>query len=524
MPFSYETQGATKFLTYRLSDGEALDQDAYGMLRNNEVPHVISPIYSQLDDARILRFDVTGLQVAREFFAGRTFSRQQLISVLLGVADGFAAASEYLLEERMVACSLDCLYFDNRPEVRMVYVPVDGFLGGADARSFLSEVFAGLKPDTPADVRYLVEIRSALGSASVFSVSAFQKLLGGLTLKPARPRTSVSAPLSSSADLGSAGLGSGDSPRFPGPPPVPSSPAHASTDSGSCPSFSGGQCSPSWGGSSGIAASAPSRGSGSFSGIAIPPASGSSSLDGTGDPGRLWPSVTGRLDEDEKPKKSPFSLKKKEKGSKKEKLAKKKAPKEKGLKGMFKKRRAVEAGDVDAAAQSPAPRAGTTPFAIPGQERPIGQNPSVPGSTSCGPSADWRQRMENCPPRAEYVEADGFGVTEVFGVSGETGSAPVAGTAYLKRIETGEVRPVDVTPFRIGRRQSAVDYYVPDRPRISRVHAIIEYQNGGFVITDNASANHTTVNGMELGSFEKVSLAHGDRIGLSDEEFLFLMG
>lgn len=150
MSLGYEVQGAQRTLVYRLSSDEQIDQDAYGMLRNNAVEHIVGVNYKQLDNRRELRFSTEGLQSARDCFACRTFSRQQFVDILTGVADAFADAEEYMLSVESFSNSLDSTFVDERLSVSLTYVPVIGFASCPGAREFISGIRRCMQPDSTA--------------------------------------------------------------------------------------------------------------------------------------------------------------------------------------------------------------------------------------------------------------------------------------------------------------------------------------------------------------------------------------
>src|SRR5436309_12268015 len=51
---------------------------------------------------------------------------------------------------------------------------------------------------------------------------------------------------------------------------------------------------------------------------------------------------------------------------------------------------------------------------------------------------------------------------------------------------------------------------------ISRTHATISFQAGGFIITDNGTKNPVTLNGRPLGPGSQARLGDGDEIKLGD--------
>ena len=65
-------------------------------------------------------------------------------------------------------------------------------------------------------------------------------------------------------------------------------------------------------------------------------------------------------------------------------------------------------------------------------------------------------------------------------------------------------------------------YCVDENSAISRSHADIYTRNDGYYITDNASLNHTYVNGVMLMAHQQMLLTNGSIIQLADEVFEFV--
>src|SRR5262245_54533492 len=66
----------------------------------------------------------------------------------------------------------------------------------------------------------------------------------------------------------------------------------------------------------------------------------------------------------------------------------------------------------------------------------------------------------------------------------------------------------------IGRGESST-LVLPDPERfISRIHASVSFQAGGYVITDNSTKNPTSVNGRPMGPGSQARLRDGDQIQL----------
>lgn len=76
-------------------------------------------------------------------------------------------------------------------------------------------------------------------------------------------------------------------------------------------------------------------------------------------------------------------------------------------------------------------------------------------------------------------------------------------------------------PFLLGKQEGLVDYVIA-RDTVSRLHARIDQENGGYTVTDLNSTNGIRVDGRLLETNETVPLSVGSEIYLADAGFLFL--
>lgn len=93
--------------------------------------------------------------------------------------------------------------------------------------------------------------------------------------------------------------------------------------------------------------------------------------------------------------------------------------------------------------------------------------------------------------------------------------------AKLVRIKTGEQIRIYQDSFVIGRGKESVDYQILGNPSIGRKHVKILFLNDKFYIEDLNSKNHTYINRKIISSGCRVEIKKGDRICLSNEEFVF---
>ena len=86
--------------------------------------------------------------------------------------------------------------------------------------------------------------------------------------------------------------------------------------------------------------------------------------------------------------------------------------------------------------------------------------------------------------------------------------------AFLNRIENCET--LELGPVSIVGRSSECQVIIPD-PRVSRRHAMVRKQDGGFYLFDLGSFNGSYLNGARLTAARQ--LRHGDIISFADHEF-----
>lgn len=90
--------------------------------------------------------------------------------------------------------------------------------------------------------------------------------------------------------------------------------------------------------------------------------------------------------------------------------------------------------------------------------------------------------------------------------------------AFVIRIKTGEKVEVKKSPFVMG-KSSHTDYTIQGNRAISRQHAYILWEKGGYFLKDLNSLNHTFLDGKKIQ--EPMSLEDGIFFYLADEKFQF---
>ena len=171
----------------------------------------------------------------------------------------------------------------------------------------------------------------------------------------------------------------------------------------------------------------------------------------------------------------------------------------------------------------------TPAFAIPGQPQVTPKDTGADSASKTGyipkdvpPEKPVRKKEE--PVREESIPSWNL-YGNISSKNEEIGNAVLTGVSVqrnvaITRLRNGMTMDIQKEVFRIGKSAGLVDFCVSDNGTVSRSHADILLVPQGVYIRDNHSLNHTYVNEQIVPAGMQMMLSDGDRIRLSDEEFL----
>ena len=519
MGFIYETQGNITFLVYELSGDESLEPMTMGMLENNRIEGVIPAVYTQMDERRLLKYNVSARVSLKQYFSG-SVAKRQMLGILSSLVSAFLAAEEYMLEPKFFELNPEWIFVDvSHVKAGMICLPLER--EEEEEQVCLDEFFKrlvfGVRFDTAEDSGYVAKLISFLNGGRTFSLQEFQKLLKelmkGESASPAAEKQSWI---------------SGDSP------------AALAQQRGNSGFGAGAVLQP---GSAGIPGAA-QPGSGPQPGQPGMPAQGIPGQETSGQPGAVPAAPLAPDGQAEQGKKQKFSLfgSKKEKTPKKEKPVKEKKIKEKKAKEKpVKEKKSLFSGKKKEKGAQPAYAAG---FQIPGQPAPMpragmpADAPQMRSGTSAsagalagapvpGPQAAalGGMRTPSGPAQPVRTVPGNFGSTVVLNGGESAGTVVLSAQpdlhprAWLLRVRNSQRMYLDKNVVRMGSDQSYVDLVIPDNRAVSRSHADIICQEDGYYVRDNNSTNHTYLNGQTVAPGQLVRLEDGARLRLADEDF-----
>jgi hypothetical protein len=147
----------------------------------------------------------------------------------------------------------------------------------------------------------------------------------------------------------------------------------------------------------------------------------------------------------------------------------------------------------------------------PPQRSGLGGGPMSPPGRSQPPAAPRSQ-----PPALPSGRGGGVSMPPLPGQSYNGGLSAQSG-ASLSIIYQGEKVSITKDRFVIGRGKQSSDLTLKD-PNVSRQHAMIEYQNGVYIMVDMGSTNGVEYNGQRIA---RKQIAEGDVFRICDHDLRF---
>lgn len=555
--FKYENQGCNTYLCYSLGLNDVVDTMTLGMITNNRIPGFAQALYTQIDNVKYIKFNISAKITVKDFFTG-SINRRRLLGVFEGVVDAFISAEEYMVDPNTIVMDTNYIYTDvSTCETTLVCLPLlETAQTPVDMLGFFRNIMFSHQFDQTENCDYIARIINYLNSTPVFSLYDFKKLLDGL--KTEAPQSAY-------------GQRRVEQPAVPKQKPqhvvqTPAQPAVVAQQPAVQQPVAQAQINQ--------AAFTPPEKAQAFqevfgnnagntrppvaqAKVQAPPAA-QPPVD-TGEKISLFQLLSHYNKENAALYKAQKAAKKAAQQGAKSQPAKPSAPPKQPAAPGVTPPKAKPSFAIPG--QPTPPPAANRGFAVPGQPTPPptgNRGFAVPGqsasnvqpapATSANHAPDGGFRLPAQPAMGGQVEApvipaipvqapaakasaiqmpDNFGETTVLGGSFDDETTVLNAEVqnsinpHLIRIKNDERIPLNKPLFRLGKERSFVDYFIGNNPAVSRSHANIVRQGDSFGIVDANSTNHTYVNNVMIPSGTEHPLKHGDKIRLANEEFLF---
>lgn len=192
MDFSYENQGANTYLVYEIKEGDSIDTLSLGMLTNNSIPGLTRALFTQMDEKRYIKYNVSAKVSMQQFFGG-VVNRKRLLGVFSGITEGFLSAEDYMIDTSSIVLDPEYIFADvTTCAAALICLPIANAEGKEpDLGAFFKSVVVNAQTDPTEDSDHVAKILNFLNSSSVFSLPGFKKLLDDLRNEPSAPTVTV---------------------------------------------------------------------------------------------------------------------------------------------------------------------------------------------------------------------------------------------------------------------------------------------------------------------------------------------
>ena len=122
--FFYENQGNKTFLVHPFGAGEELDTMTLGMLTNNKISGVAHAMFTQMDNVKNIRFDVSAKIPVEQIFSGPV-NKKRLLGVFSGIVDAVMATEDYMIDQEMLLLDPAYIFSDvSTCETVLICLPI----------------------------------------------------------------------------------------------------------------------------------------------------------------------------------------------------------------------------------------------------------------------------------------------------------------------------------------------------------------------------------------------------------------
>ena len=178
MRFDYENRGSATFYTCTLDEGESIDELGLGMLANNRVGDCLKAVFSQEDDVRTLRYNVSS-RVPLQRILEVGMNRERVLNVLEGISDTFTVLDGYMLDPKKIVLDKEkifCSVSDAKPQ--LLYLPIVEFSEEKSFNEFAREVFKAITYDMSEDTDYAAFLMNFFNGSAEITPSELKEAVG----------------------------------------------------------------------------------------------------------------------------------------------------------------------------------------------------------------------------------------------------------------------------------------------------------------------------------------------------------
>ena len=178
MELSYDVQGDSKFLVVKQPEGNEFDSLIMGMITNNLIPGVAQASFTQVDDVKYVKYNVTSRVTLREFLRN-IVQKDKLVQILSDIARAMNNVEEYMIDQSNILLDMDYIFVDPETgKALTICLPLSRVeQGDGLVVSFFKNLMFSIQYDRRENCEYVTRIISFLNESQTFSATSFLKLM-----------------------------------------------------------------------------------------------------------------------------------------------------------------------------------------------------------------------------------------------------------------------------------------------------------------------------------------------------------
>lgn len=175
--FTFETRGINTYMVYQLKSHDVLDTLSLGMLTNNKISGIAPVLFTQLEDKKYIKYNISSKVTVEQFFIG-CISKKRLIGVFSSIISALLEAEEYMIEKSEFLLDLSYMFVDvSSCEAVLVCLPIGTAEEDVDMGMFFKNIMFGIQFDQSENCDYVARIINYLNRTPDFNLSEFKEIL-----------------------------------------------------------------------------------------------------------------------------------------------------------------------------------------------------------------------------------------------------------------------------------------------------------------------------------------------------------
>ena len=162
------------YIIHELDMYEVIDKLVFGMMKNNEITGLLPIEYTQSDEKRIIKYNITGMTTIEKYI-GTILSRQKILDLFRQLVEMSLQTEEYLIEEKLLMLGLNTVFIEpTTGRIGVVCLPIDGVDCGMEIKGLLQAIMQRTHFNPKEDSSYINQISQTINN-SKFKMEDFQK-------------------------------------------------------------------------------------------------------------------------------------------------------------------------------------------------------------------------------------------------------------------------------------------------------------------------------------------------------------